>query len=190
MPKRKYATVFFLLVALLVNVLVPVTARAQTPPSDLVFCVTAVDDQGNASYSLAWDALPEEASLYLFRRTEWSLEREIGPESGVLPLEPGFFPWMVPSLGLKGTCGFLENPPVFRCSWEGDEFVIRWSGLTAATRLDILFGHDYLVPIIVGPEDGSEGVGISADTYWFAPGYVLEGGCTWDIYVPLVEVSH
>jgi hypothetical protein len=164
-------------------------AAAQIPPGDLVFCISTTTEDGNLSYALAWDNLPEVASLYVFRGIDWSLATKIGLESGVYPLEPGFFPWFVPELGLKGTCGSLETSPVFRCSWEGDEFVIRWSGLVQPTRLDVLYGHDFLVPYIVGPEDGAIGVGNSSDTYWFAPGYALEGGCSWEIYIPLVEVN-
>ena len=190
MPKFNRMFLFSLLAALLLaSLLTPATALAQIP-SDPVLCISSTDEFGNTSYALAWDTLLENADLYLFKGTDWVLETVIGQESGVYPLEDGFFPWMVPALGLEGTCGSLENPPTFQCSWEGSEFVFRWSGLTHLTRIDMVFGHDLLVPKYIGPEDGSIDVGLASDTYWYAPGFSLEGECTrgeYQIFLPVVK---
>jgi hypothetical protein len=97
-----------LLAALLAGILAPATAWAQTPPSDLVYCESSMDDQGNATYAIAWGPLPgtQPIVLMIFLADDWVLGVYIGPESGSHPLDPGLWPWAVPSLDIyERTCG-------------------------------------------------------------------------------------
>ena len=103
---KKLFFISLLAALLLAGVLAPTTAQAQVPPSDLVFCVSSIDDQGNTTYALAWSELPGIFVLMIFLAQDWVLGVEIGPQSGSHQLEPGLWPWAVPSLDLEGTCGF------------------------------------------------------------------------------------